>query len=532
MPSPHSTDQPLTPWRLIQKALFQARLLLYSMPLAITLLAAIIVACLLGTFIPQEDLVPTFQIQDQYGRWYGLMHSAGLFNVFRAPWFIALEGMLFLSIAVGSFRWLRPAYRSAMLIDTLPLRHIQASQGGETNAKPWLESTVEAKELFSTLRQKVRGFGYRVYPEQHAEGETRVYTQKSAHARFGPMLAHIGLLLILGSSVYGAFTSFMARQIVLPGETFRIATAEELKLSMPPQYWLGRIPQGWQVQVDSFEIDYYEEAPTKAKQYTTEFTILDASGKHALEQGYTAVNHPFYYGGVGFYQASFAPTGKLLVSLDGKDLTLDTTLGVAGRRMAIIPVNNNVNLLVFPFTREQDKVHVNHLQVFEQRNGKIVGLPQLADSGLKAEQAVKVSEGKEKVTTILEDEEKEVAGLKIKFNGPQYATGLQMKRSPEYPWMIAGFIIVGLGVVLSLWPHRRLWFVVETLTSDGDEQAHAPDSPTADSPKSRLWLYARTNKAKGSFELEKARLLEAIKLDLDEKAHAQQEQAKKEDDTP
>lgn len=495
----------------------ELRAVVCSMQLAVLLLSLILLCCLLGTVIPQEGLVETYQLKAQFASYYPIMKAMGLFGLFSAPWFIALEVLFFFSVLFGSFRWLRPAYRSATLQTYLSSRHIRASQGGE-RARPWLSIEAPATEQTELLLSDVLGAalkrqGYKVTSQKPASAKSAedtlwLYARRHNSSRFGPILAHIGILLMLIASLQGAFSSFLAKAVVRPGETFRLEEAEFFQTSVPLAYWIGSLPS-WQVRVDGFAIDYYPKHPTVARQYTTRLSIVDKQGK-TLASGTTAVNAPFRYEAVTFYQASYAPTGTLRFRVNDKAVPLQADKRLAGRPFAEYPLSapgvkapmvkapavkeqvvktdpQAAAFLVFPYFRQPDGVHADHVQVFFQKGERIVGL-----AGQNAPEHV----------TLLEGEEKAFQGYRLAFDGPEFATGLQMKKAPEFPLMALGFLIISAGVVLSLRPQRQLWFSVTPaawLQQDKTE------------PLMLVWLYARTNKARTRFSQERQQLREAVK---------------------
>lgn len=91
--------------------------ILCSLPLVIILLGLIILACALGTFIPQY--LPPSEYIGKYGRAaYQLLSLAKLNDVYHAWWFIALLSLLGSSLGVCTLRQLKSWRKSCASIIT------------------------------------------------------------------------------------------------------------------------------------------------------------------------------------------------------------------------------------------------------------------------------------------------------------------------------------------------------------------------------------------------------------------------------
>jgi cytochrome c biogenesis protein len=463
------------------------------MELAIVLLVLLAVCALLGTLLPQLDVVAEADIQRRFGDWYFVAKALGLFSLFSSNWFLALEGVFFCSLLFGSLRWLHPAWRSVTLRTFLSPQHIEACR----QQLPPL--TFPASQPLASVRSRVtaavKAAGFQVHSAP--DGQPFLYAHKGDWGRIGPMVVHAGLLSMLLASLLGAFTNFTAQVMARPDQPFSVDKGEVFRTSVSAPFWLGRVPP-WQAKMTGFAIEFYPDHPTVAMQYTTQLAILPANGKGPpLATGQVSVNHPFQYDGVTFYQASYAPTGKLNLIVDGQPVALATN----GEQLASRPVgryrlNSKDSLLMFPFFRQQDGVRENHLQVFTQQNGRIAGLPNrpvLASSTMgtpdgKADSmpSVYVPEGDQAGAVI--------QGRRIIYHGPEYASGLQIKSAPEVGWMYGSFLLVAIGMVMSLIPQRQLWLAVRPL----------PDGSYT------MLGYWKTRKTKHRYQQDLARLYETL----------------------
>lgn len=462
---------------------------LRSMELAVVLLVVLALACLLGVLFPQTATTALTDIQRQFGAAYPWLQALGLFQVFSAPWFLALEGLLFASILVGSFRWLRPAFNSATLVTYMAATHIRATATGTMLPLPALSSSQQA---FQGLVNHLAKAGFRVHVAPHSN---RLYVHRGNIGRLAPIVAHLALLLILLAALYGGFTNFTAQVLQPPGQPFSLAQSPVFNRSVPEPFWLGRIPQ-WRVVVQDFHIRYYPQRPTVAQQYYTTLKIVsppDERGQagRVLARGSLSVNQPFQFDGVTFYQASFAPTGRLFVEVNGKPLVVALSQQLNGQPYAVVPLTPTSQLLLFPFFRHSDQVPTNHLQVFYQQAGRIVGLPaeEPSKGGPRPSASGATSSSAKQATPSLyvpegERQARLFHGQRIRYIQPEWATGLQMKSAPEVPLMYAGFILLSVGVLLALVVQRQGWLHLCQDELSGQWQ---------------LWHYTKTRKQKARF---------------------------------
>lgn len=451
-----------------------------SVQLAIVLLALLALATMAGVLLPQEGLVDTIEIKKQYGTSYRTLKAMGLFNVYSSYWFIALEVLFFFSLLFGSFQWLKPAFLAATRKTFCGPEHIQASP--HRLAFTTSESLDQATDTVTRLLKQAR---YRIQEAPGKQpGQRLLYASKGNFSRLGPVMAHTGILLTLLASVYGAFYGFTAQQLASPGETFSIHDAQMFKPHIDPTVWQGRIPE-WKIRVNQFHIDYYPEDETPpgnavVKQYYADLSIVDLDGNE-LKRDTISVNHPLNMGSTTIYQASFSPTGKFFVEIDGEPHTLEANTEFMDRTVSFTELDNGQALMAFPFFAQQDPGVTRNYMVFFLRdaNGFVGAQPGQMPPNLR----------------LMEGESGTLHGLRLKFERPEISTGLQIKEGPEVPAMYLAYLIIIVGTIMCIFSQRRLWLAI-TVPADGQ-------------PTQVLMLY-KTNKARLSFMKELKRLQLAL----------------------
>lgn len=445
-----------------------------SVHLAIVLLSLLAVATLTGVLMPQEGVVELSEIKRTFGPNFRMLKAMGFFSVYSSYWFIALEVLFFFNLLFGSFQWLKPAFLAATRKVFCGPEHIQASPHRLEfeSGKPL---GIVTNEVISTLK-KAR---YQVHTAKgQQDGSVRVYASKGNFSRLGPVMAHTGILLLLVSSVYGVFFGFKAQQLAVPGQTFEIANAGMFRPNIDQSLWQGSIPD-WKVKVNDFTIEYYSEgeAPgpmATVKQYYADLSVISPKGE-VMKRETISVNHPLSVDNTTIYQASFNPTGKLFVEVNGKPMKLDANTQFMNRPVSMTPLGNGMTLMAFPFFVQQDPQVTRNYVVFflRDKNGFVGAQPGKMPPNLR----------------LLEGESGTLSGMTFTYVKPEIATGLQIKKGPEVPWMYLAYVIVIIGTIMCIFSQRRLWLAI-----------------TDEDGKRQVRLLYKTNKARISFMKELKRL--------------------------
>lgn len=429
-----------------------------SVHLAIVLLSLLAVGTLIGVVMPQEGMVELADIQKQYGSNFKFFQTLGFFNVYSSFWFITLQILFFFNLLIGSFKWLKPATLAAIQKTTLPAELMLH--------KPEVHSLIcssrHPKEVITQSAASIlRKFRYGIHQDQ----EGNIYAFKGNITRLGPCMAHFGILLCLVAGVYSSFTGFKAVKMAVPGDTFAIEESDTFKTNTPPPYWLGSIPQ-WKIHVKDFRIDFYEDHPETAKQYYSKLAVISPEGKTVKEQT-ISVNHPLTYDNLTVYQASFAPTGRFLLNINGKPQTVEINNQFNERPISLAPLADGSTLITFPFFAQQDPgVAENYAVFFVRKPGESFTPGRMPDN-------IRLREG----------ESGSLKGTSITYIKPEMSTGLQIKRAPEVPLMYLSYLIIALGTALCFFSQRQIWVSFNDIGAG----------------KTSVILYPKTNKARLSF---------------------------------
>jgi cytochrome c biogenesis protein len=448
-----------------------------SIKLAIVLLSLLAIGVMVGVFLPQEGLVDIGQIKRTYGENYRMMKAMGLFNVYSSAWFIAIEVLFFFNLLFGSFQWLKPAFMSATQRLFMSAKQMAKAKEHALFVSPHDPETT-AMQIKQVLKRRRFGVYFKQKAEAQSNSEAAIYATKGNLSRFGPVVAHLGILLMLVFSVYGAFTGFKAQKLATPGSQFNLMESEYFMPNVNSGIWQGDVPN-WTFKVEDFRIEFYPNNPETIKQYFCKLKILAPSGKTLAEKT-ISVNDPLTYKDLTVYQASYSPTGKLFLEVNGRPITFEVNADFNGRPISVTPLTQDIALVIFPFFVQQDPgVKNNHITVFLQKDNRFVGTPGQMPPNLKLNMG----------------ETGEFAGLRIRYVRPEYATGLQIKQAPEVPYMYLSFGIIMLGTLMCIFSQRMLW---------------AGLAPLPKGQGTAVYLLHKTNKAKASYMKE----LSAIEQEL------------------
>ena len=162
-----------------------------SMNLAITLLVVVAVASVIGTVLKQNEPYTNYVIK--FGPfWFEVFRKLGLYDVYGAPWFLAILGFLVLSTGVCLWRhvpgMLAEINHFRLTVQAKSLRAFHSHAEWTLAADP---ATVAAQAAGA-----LRAQGYRVRSSTHEDGHTVLAALRGSLNRFGYLFTHLAIVVI------------------------------------------------------------------------------------------------------------------------------------------------------------------------------------------------------------------------------------------------------------------------------------------------------------------------------------------------
>jgi cytochrome c biogenesis protein len=422
--------------------------ILTDLRLAIVLLLAIAIFSASGTVIEQGQSIEFYKANyPEDPALFGFLSwkvilTVGLDHVYRTWWFLSLLILFGTSLTACSFTRQLPALKAA--------RNWKFYDQPRQFQKLALSAQLDNASV-SSLTQLLQQKRYRVF-----QGENNnLYARKGIAGRIGPIIVHIGIVVILAGAIWGAMTGFVAQEMVPSGESFQVRNIIDAGPLAAPQ-----IPKDLSLKVNRFWIDYTSTG--SIDQFYSDISALDKQGQE-VKRKTIFVNQPFRYQGVTFYQ---------------------TDWGIAAIRVRV----NNSPTLQLPMAA----LNTNG-------NGRLWGtwIPTKTDLSAGVSLLAKDLQG----TLLIYDAKGQLvdtlrAGMATNVNGVTLrivevvgSTGLQIKADPGIPIVYTGFGLLMLGVLMSYVSHSQIW----ALEQDGN-----------------FYVGGRTNRAQVAFEQEVLEILDQL----------------------
>lgn len=414
--------------------------ILANLKVAIALLLLIALFSILGTVIEQGQ--PLDFYRENYPEHpalfgflsYKVILAVGLQHVYASWWFLTLLILFGASLTACTFNRQLPILKASKrwFYYTKP----------QSFAKLPLATEIVGGDL-SSLAQSLQTKNYLIYQESD-----RLYARKGLVGRIGPIIVHASMLLVLGGSILGSLTGFVAQEMIPSGDTFQVKNITESGV-----WSASQVPKDWSVRVNRFWIDYTPKGAID--QFYSDLSVLDKEGKEVDRQT-IHVNKPLKYKGVTFYQANW---------------------DIAAVRFTL----NNSPVLQLPVRKLESQN--GGRQVWgtwiptkpDLSAGITLITPDLQGTFLIYDEKGTL------LTTVRTNGSTEINGITFTLKEAIGSTGLQIKADPGIPIVYAGFGLLMLGVMMSYVSHSQIWAL-----QIGD----------------RLFVGGKTNRAQVSFESE------------------------------
>ncbi|MEW6764414.1 MAG: cytochrome c biogenesis protein ResB [Pseudomonadota bacterium] len=302
-----------------------------SMNLAITLLVAVALASIIGTVLQQNQAYGDYLMK--FGPyWFEVFRALGLYDVYSAPWFLAILGFLVASTSACVIR-----NTPGMIREMSDYRlHAQEKslRGMHEHAEWQVPMSVEAAAIEGRRVLSEAGFDLR---EKRVSEGYLIAGRKGALQRLGYIFTHVAIVIIL---IGGVLDSRIWLALKEMSGQLKVETRAVPLSQVPPESHVSpdnpgfrgnvNVPEGekssvlflnvrdgyvvqnlpFTIEVKDFRIEHYINGMPKS--YESDLVIHDpASPDQPVEQT-ISVNKPMIYKGHAIYQASFGDGGSRL----------------------------------------------------------------------------------------------------------------------------------------------------------------------------------------------------------------------------
>jgi len=384
-----------------------------SLRFAISLIIFIAISSSIGTFIPQGNNKKFYIDIFDDAPIFGFLNGESLLklqfdHVYTSVWFLFALILLCISLAACSLRRQIPSLKASLKwIEYKSEKKFSKLQ--LTSSLPISESEDEDHISKADLLLKKRG--WKTY-----KFKSHISARRGLIGKVGPLVVHIGLIVLLIGSAYGNFTSQSKEQYLLPGESLNLIN--ESKNSKAT------------VRLVDFSIE--RESDGVPKQFISK---LDFSSEDLKlnEIKTTEVNHPIRFKGLTIYQADWAISNVVL--------EIDNILYQL--QLKEIPeIGNQVWGVLLELGSETKK---NFLLTIDNENGplKISNIENFSEDIL-----------------YMNEDPLEVNSSKVSLKKIIPSSGLIIKNDPSVPFIYFSFILIIFGTIISLIPTNQLWIFV------------------------------------------------------------------------
>ncbi len=388
-----------------------------SLHVAIFLLIVIAIASGIGTIIPQQIPHDSYLTIYNENPWLGVINGdlillLQLNHIYTSFWFLFLMGWLGLALISCSWRRQWPSLQAALKwIDYQEPSQLSKLAIAQTVSTPLIQESLA--NLSSMLSKK--GWQIKNNPNRFA-------ARKGVVGRCGPILVHIGLILLMIGSVWGALSGQKIERFLAPGKSLDLLDTDGVNQIT--------------FTLENFNID--RDAIGRAEQFRSKLKISKPNQTSDFFQE-ISVNHPLRFEGITIYQADWALAAITLQIGESPKLQLPLkSLPELGDQMwgLVLPTRaDGSEPVLLTMTSEQGPVQ------FLNPNGEV--LAKLRPGGVA----------------------KEVKGIPVKVTNILPTSGLILKRDPGVPLVYTGFAITLLGGGLSIIATRQLWAIADPTKS-------------------------------------------------------------------
>ena len=384
---------------------------LSSLKIAILLLLLIAISCAAGTLIPQQESNQFYYDNFNKNPFLGIINANILLlfefdHVYTSFWFLFLLIWLGLALSVCSFRRQLPILKSALnWIDYNSPRQIAKLSVAQTIV------TNNYSKSLEKIKINLKKQGWNV-----KETDGRIAARQGVIGRLGPILIHLGMILLMIGATYGSLNGKTIEKFLAPGRSIDLLNNNEEK--------------GLTIELQKFQIE--RDPQGRAEQYKSIVNVIEPNGNNQSKE--ISVNYPLRYKGLTLYQADW--------SLAAITIEIDNSPKLQIPIEPIPELGEQVWGTIIPTNKDgKDPI----LVTVDSELGPV----NIYDSDGKL------------LTTISTNEEEKVKEALIKIINIIPSSGLLLKHDPGVPLVYSSFAIILIGGSLSIISTKKIWVLHE-----------------------------------------------------------------------
>ncbi len=384
---------------------------LSSLKIAILLLLVIAISCAAGTLIPQQESNQFYYDNFNKNPFLGIINANILLlfefdHVYTSFWFLFLLIWLGLALSVCSFRRQLPILKSALnWIDYKSPRQIAKLSVAQTIMTNNYSKSLEKIKL----NLKKQGWNVK-------ETDGRIAARQGVIGRLGPILIHLGMILLMIGATYGSLNGKTIEKFLAPGRSIDLLNNNEEK--------------GLTIELQNFQIE--RDPQGRAEQYKSIVNVIEPNGNNQSQE--ISVNYPLRYKGLTLYQADWSLSAITIQIDNSPKLQIPIEpIPDLGEQVwgTIIPTNKDgKDQILLTVDSELGPVNIY------DTDGTIL-------------------------TTLSINKEENVKGALIKLINIIPSSGLLLKHDPGVPLVYLSFAIILIGGSLSIISTKKIWVLHE-----------------------------------------------------------------------
>lgn len=451
---------------------------LASVRTGIILLLLTVITSAVGTVILQRPTTEPEEIQRAYTpQTLAILDRLGLTDVYHTWWFIALLGLVSISIIFVSIERWPNAWRFYARPYRFPEPHFRATLP--------LKATLPVADANTGLSAAEKVLGKSGFPVERIVDHDAVslYSEKHRFSVFAVYVVHASLLMIFFGGIVDAIYGYRGYLMLNQGQT-----NNSIELRSGSSGPAKRLSIPFQVRADKVGMETYADGAPK--KYWSELTVIDKN-KEVIHKTIN-VNDPLTYRGIRLFQAGMGKSDELdrveLVAL-GKD---DSQHKLTVHLNETVPIDGEYSVRIARFVPD---FYMQDGEVFK-RSDEI--------SNPAFQLALVNKAGVETKTWLMPRERNATTDdMAYRFAAtdiePAQFTGLEVAYQPGQ-WFVWGGVVlmaIGLSIVFYM-SHTRIWAVI--VNDDASSTA--------------LWIGGACNRNKEKFETRFQELVAGITAEL------------------